>query len=885
MADRESLLKDARDIAKLRLKNRQPRHVDVVRIARAELEGILPDFTDRELRKVVSEIECTMTITTAEPDVLAAAPDAPGWFHQREDSTKTPFFDRYIEYLRRENFPESVLEQMRKTTRRILSLSANPFAPGEKKKGLVVGDVQSGKTANYLALINLACDYGYRIVVLLAGMTDSLREQTQGRIDIGFIGAESATIAGNVVHVGVGESGDVIFAVPLTNTEMDFVKPIHGNLNATPSEFKKPLILVVKKNGSVLKRVREWLKPDLIRAQSVLIIDDESDNASVNARKDENNPTVINKRIRELFDKFPTGTYVGFTATPFANIFINPTDDVELRNLFPSDFIVQLREPSNYCGPHWFFDGSSDNPRLRLLDEKEPGFLPAIHKKDATFHGLTESMEEAVLCFLLGCAVRTLRGDGNKHRSMLVNISRFNSLQWDIGDAFKDFVGNVCRVLSQETYKPLSEYLNVPLLRRIHDLYESGECFGKARTEFSFEEIKTTLKDESKLVEVVILNNTIQGNDRFSYANRPEGARVIVVGGFLLSRGLTLEGLMISYYSRNTSTYDALLQMGRWFGYRFGYEDLCRLYISPINRDNFRAVIEAVDDLKDQFREMAVRGVSPREYGLMVRQCPDSLETALLVTSRNKMLHSQTIVYWIAYGGTVTDTSKISKDSLQNDRNDERCRMFLDNQADHGRSFEIVGNRRVLSGVPKREISHFVRNLEIHPENRKFDTETLADYIEQSELFPEWDVTIASGSSRSVQWAIGGFEVPAAVRDCENRKEEDFLRVGRGNNRLIEPGIFAAGLSQTQLADLRASKKGDLTYADYLGVKDRRPLLVFYPLELVFNGQTLSYRPIVGFAVGFPTRGRSEKVKYRANEVKLKERLSLDIMDETEENK
>ncbi len=885
MSDRESRLKDARDIAKLRLKNRQPRHADVVKVARAELEELLPDFTDRELRKVVSEIECAVTISTAEPDVLVGASDEPGWLHREEDSTPTPRFDRYIDYLRHNNFPEAVLEQMRRTTRRILALSANPFAPGEKKKGLVVGDVQSGKTANYLALINLACDFGYRIVVLLAGMTDSLREQTQGRIDAGFIGAASATIGGSVVHIGIGEGRDEIFAVPLTNTEKDFVKFIQGNLNATPSEFKKPLILVVKKNGKVLQRVREWLKPDLIHAQSVLIIDDESDNASVNVRKDENNPTVINRRIRELFEKFPTGTYVGFTATPFANIFINPTDDAELKTLFPSDFIVQLREPSNYCGPHWFFDSWPDNPRLRLLDEHEPGFLPAIHKISAKFHALTPSMEEAVLCFLLGCAVRTLRGDGNKHRSMLVNISRFNSLQRDIGDAFRDYLGTVVRVLAQETYKPLPDYLKVPLLQRMADLYETAECFDKAREQFQFDELRSTLRDEAKLVEVAVLNNTLQGNERFSYAAHPDGARVIVVGGFLLSRGLTLEGLMVSYYSRNTSTYDALLQMGRWFGYRFGYDDLCRLYISRINRDNFRAVIEAVDDLKDQFREMAIRGVSPREYGLMVRQSPDSLETALLVTSRNKMIHSQTIVYWIAYGGTVADTSKIAKDFSCNIYNEEMCRSFIAEQADKGRLLHVVGNRRLLSGVPKHEISRFVRSLSIHSENRKFDTETLADYIDQSTLFAEWDVSIASGSSKSVRWQIGGFDVAAAVRDCDNRPEEDFLRVGRGNNRLIEPGIFAAGLSEDQLAHLRASKKGDLTYADYLGVEGRRPLLVFYPLELVVNDRPVSNRPIIGFAVGFPTRGRSERVKYRANKVKLQERLSLDIIDETEDDK
>ena len=248
------------------------------------------------------------------------------------------------------------------------------------------------------------------------------------------------------------------------------------------------------------------------------------------------------------------------------------------------------------------------------------------------------------------------------------------------------------------------------------------------------------------------------------------------------------------------------------------------------------------------------------------------------------MIHSQSIVYWIAYGGTVADTSKMAKDRSKNDRNEEKCRRFFDEQRRCGRTLEKIGGRRVLSGVPKTDISRFVRSLEVHSENRKFDTETLADYIDQSALFPEWDVAVASGSSRSQSWSICGMEVPSAIRDCECRDEEDFIRVGRGNNRLIEPGIFAAGLSEEQLSGLRRKKNGDLTYADYLGVEERRPLLVFYPLELVVDGQSRFDKPVIGFAVGFPSKGRRERVKYRANEVKLKERLSLDIMDETEEN-
>lgn len=883
--ERKHFLDDAKEIAIILLKRKQPTHSDVVAKVRSCLEDSVPDYTHEELSRIVTEIEYNIRIKTQEPDILVDAVNQSNWFRNAEPSTETNYFGRYVRYLRTQGFPEPVISQMESDTRRVLALSANPLAQKDSKRGLVVGDVQSGKTANYLALINLACDFGYKIIVLLAGMTDSLREQTQDRVDLGFIGAMSDSIGGGVEYIGVGLDKMEHYAVPLTNTRQDFVKWIKQNINATPSEYTKPLVLVVKKNKGVLGHVHNWLMSKQIRNQNILIIDDEADNASINSKRDDNDPTQINRKIRELFTSFNVATYVGFTATPFANIFINPTDDEVLKSLFPSDFIVQLKTPSNYCGAHWFFDAGHEGERIRLLDESEEHFLPAIHKKDATFSGLPESMKEAILVFLLGCAVRTMRGQEGKHRSMLVNISRFNDLQWAIRDRVSAFVEEIQNIIEQETYKDLEAYLRHPVLKRMADLYANMPVFAKARDEFAFDSLRQSIRVESGLLKVVVLNNKIKQESRFSYKNCPNGARVIAIGGFLLSRGLTLEGLMVSYYSRNTATYDSLLQMGRWFGYRFGYEDLCLLYISRINVANFRAVISAVDDLKEQFAEMRAMGKSPGDFGLMVKCSPDTLETALLVTSRNKMHHSQRVEYWLSYGGTVADTSKLYKDSAKNAANEGKCLSFFKELADDGMSFVSMGSRQVVRDVPKKYIAKFILSLDIHFENRKFDTDTLSVYIADSKVFPRWDVTVATGSDAVMKWDVCGHEFPAAIRKCEIRREEDFIRVGMGNNRLIEPGIFSAGLTEEQLEAIKARKRKDITYSDYMEVEGRNPLLVFYPLSLKSGDESINASPYIGFAVGFPSRGRSERAAYQANEVKLREMMeTMDSIDEDEEN-
>lgn len=874
-------------------------------------------------------------VAVFEPDILTADASAGKWFEAKKEIMQQRladgYFARYRSYLKREDFDDTTIDQLELDCERVLKQCANPDMTMDmserKKKGLVVGDVQSGKTANYTGLINLACDYGYKIIVLLAGMTDSLRQQTQSRIDEGLIGAISDTIGSSEIsYIGVSDSEVVKqhYAVPLTNNENDFVKFVKKNLNATSGDFNKPIILVVKKNSSVLEQVCKWLKAGTnnITSENILIIDDEADNASVNTKKPDLDPSTINGHIRNLFNNFPIASYVGYTATPFANVFVNPDGDDTYKDLFPSDFIVLLNAPTNYFGATkvFAFDGNNMSKHIRQLNESEPYFLPAKHKKDEyQFTSMSSSMKEAILCFLLNNVIRTLKGKNDKHRSMLINISVYNNMHEQIKDVVEKYITSIYHIIEQDSFKKTSDFIQNVEMNKLYGIYMGyPECIGtepdfyeEFRKEISWDEIQAGLYDEISKFEVVIINNKNKKN-RFSYKDErfaESGARVIAIGGYVLSRGLTLEGLMISYFSRNSTAYDSLLQMCRWFGYRPGYENLCRLYISPINIMNFRAVVEAVENLKMQFREMIVKKKKPEEFGLMVQESPDTLETSLLVTSRNKMYNTGTIVHVINYGGTYADTSKLYYDKSINEHN-KLCvdQLIIDSKVSWT-EYAAPGARNkhlMLRDVNKLAIAKCIRNLRIPYENLKFDVDNLADYIERNLTFTEWDVVIATGGSTKVAY----YEQPAARRSFRKRDGEKIIRIGDTNNRIIDPNIFCCGLTDSQIGDAKLhakyrveqSKKGNadnLTVVDYLSVGSRKPLFVIYPMELVVPDKDNEEEkkiiekidnsvPLFGFAIGFPRRDDAEKMKYRANKVKIREieasRYDPELDEEFEEN-
>lgn len=854
---------------------------------------------NNNLSYLVDKYEENNNIKAYDPEVLVDVDSAnDNWLYKRKSSKTLDYFNRYKSYLRKEDFPENALVKMEKYTEKILSYCADPLNMSKsqrtQKRGLVIGDVQSGKTANYLSLINMAADYGYQLIILLAGLTDSLRTQTQKRVDSGFVGAQSDTIGAVEIFVGVGTSEEKHYAIPMTNQKLDFVKFKKENANFKRSDLSKPVIMVVKKNKGILSQMAEWVKPDMddIKSNNVLIIDDEADNASVNTKNQDDDPSVVNKLIRDIFNNFPIASYVGYTATPFANIFINPYDDEACKDLFPSDFIVQLKEPDNYFGTKKAFD----KHHIRYLNEQEKNFLPVKHDKNVeVYNELPESLIEALNDFVITNVIRTLRNQEKKHRTFMINVSRFNNIQDKVKYKVEEYLKKLGNSIEQCYKFPINDFCKDTKLKKIYDQYTKDDFYADIRKSYSWNQIQGLLNEEIKKIQITIMNNKNSKN-RFNYDDYKDvGARLIAIGGFVLSRGLTLEGLTISYFSRNANAYDTMLQMCRWFGYRKGYEDLCRIYISEINVENYKAIEDAIDDLKQQVTAMSYLGKTPLEFGLMIKESPETLETSMLITSRNKMRTSQEVIRSLNYSGASVDTSKIYMDVESNIKNKNILDELVSKIKREGIILENVDGRYMFRDVPKKYISEFIKKIIIPIENRKFDTAGLSECIIDSKEFAKWDIVIATGAKNNKKWRFCSMELPLPLRSFKYRDNEKFIRISGGNNRLAEPGIYNSGLTSIekemakQIALNSNNPHKEPITSDYLKVR-KKPLLVIYPLALNpsndnekkisdnFNNENV----ILGFAIGFPGSDNKVIVKYRANARKLKE-LSGDLEEEEDE--
>ncbi len=901
------------------LQGKKVPHNDVIKKAKQLYPIILPELiASKDHNAIVSEVVdryvSEVGIMTFDPEFIDLEKEAKYWLYKEKERISHPFFDRYKLYLSNDGFEQKVISSIERSCEQILARCANPktLAQTEKKKGLVVGDVQSGKTANYLGLINMAYDYGYRIVVLLAGTTNSLREQTQKRTDSGVIGAKSDSIGNSIEFLGVGLNTKEHFAVPFTNQINDFKKFVQKNLNVAIADINKPVVLVVKKVKSILESVADRLQSELsekgLDCRSILIIDDEADNASITTSKDPEKPTTINRCIRDIFNKFPIASYVGYTATPFANIFINPYDDENYLDLFPTDFIAQLHAPSTYFGGRLVFPSNDTHSKyVRLISENESNFLPVVHDKYVSYPAMAESLKEAINSFLICNVVRTLRGQGLKHRSMMINITRFNDTQALVWERVTEYLNNLNNAIEQLSDMPIGEFCKNHFCNALYEQYQNDDFFKEIRNgtpdgetkPITWDLIQKGLYDESKRIMVVVINsrngqmNNIDpsgSKKRFDYDDyKEEGARVIAIGGMVLSRGLTLEGLMTSYYSRNAGAYDTLLQMCRWFGYRPNYTDLCRIYLTQVSIDQFDAVLSATEDLKAQFSEMKLRDKKPIDFGLMIKECPDTLETTLLITSRNKMRDTQVFERRLNYSGVYADTSKLFRDSAKNNHNLEAFDSFCKNI-----DFQWIGKNESQSthkyymaqGVSQHYIAQLFRNIKIPIENRKFNTDGLAEYIEESNQFPYWDVVIANGDSDGKPF----MGVKPVIRSFHMRSENDLIRIGGSNNRVLDPGLLNAGLWY---------REGETLSAKEYCNKRKVPILIVFPIDLncgegkdkdasIIKLKTeakkeLDGKYLLAFAYGFPGTDSKVMVTYRANAVMIDQLTKgIEVDDEDE---
>ena len=627
------------------------------------------------------------------------------WLPERRASIRWGFSRRYRRYLmEQKRWPLAALRRSDDLTDRILELLEDPQRPGAwDRRGMVVGEVQSGKTSNYIELVCKAVDAGYKFIVILTGTTNSLRAQTQLRFDEGFLGWDTRlNLALNPSNkrVGVGTlSGEPLLrTIPSTTAREtgDFNRGVANHFQVRLGG--DPVIMVVKKNGSVLRNLTRWAESlhspgpgEPITDIPLLVIDDEADFASVNTNPtsngDDEDPTVINRRIRELLTAFEKRVYIGYTATPFANIFIHPDQETSVygRDLFPRDFLINLPVPSNHVGPTRVFGlpedpdditaASSPLPVSRPVHDHEE-HIPSVHKNSWVVDQLPPSLLRAIRAFILVCAARTARGQQGQHNSMLVHVTRFVNVQNQVADMVRQELRDLqdrIRYGDSGSSDPVMDELRamwhedfVPTTRGVRALHPD---LAAGCADLSWEEVQGHLIEQSQRIQVKVINGAAM--DALDYWDHPEGISAIAIGGDKLSRGLTLEGLSVSYYLRASRMYDTLLQMGRWFGYRPGYVDLCRLYTTEELREFYTHITIATQELRQEFDLMADRGMTPRDFGLRVRSHP----AGLAITAANKMRHGTRMT--LSYSGTISETIAFDKSNLVNRENHNRIDRFI----------------------------------------------------------------------------------------------------------------------------------------------------------------------------------------------------------------
>jgi len=648
-----------------------------------------------------------------------------GW---NDDLTKRKTYrGRYLLYLDQKlGRSKSIINETDRSSLEIIKKIGDPKSSSEFfKKGLVVGSVQSGKTSNFNAVVNSSIDIGYKLIIILSGIMEDLRRQTQIRIEKEVEGkmiAQDTFIGvGEVSSFGqLGQYSEVNQVILPTSVNNDF----NRTMQQANFSLNNINILVCKKNTSVLQNLLIWLKEYLLENNDkhnipFLIIDDEADNASINnlGYKGIEYANKINGHIRALLALFNKKTYIGYTATPFANILqdwnkkpvgkwkvkdISNGMDLEFDqegNLFPDDFIELLIPPSNYIGPKNFFetrieevkkieplisppitdyidffperveilpDGSivgikkinnekefenDENAKLRFdsySDYKE--HTRSTTKYDDYPKDLPKSLDEAIKCFIIAIAVRLNRRPKliqsrlfHPHNTMLIHISRFSDWQCKTKKLIIDKIEELVYQLNnhnldsedsifKEFERIWIKYFAYPIAN-IRE-YLPSNYDDQYLTPITYFDVRQLLVKAIDGIEVKAVNTI--SKDELDYENGEK--KYIVIGGNKLSRGFTLEGLTINYFIRNTNFADTLLQMGRWFGYRPGYLDCCKLFTTFNTLEKYDQCTWTIEELEEEFRKLSVAKKKPKDYATKVLTHPGTLQITRPAVLKNAIV-------------------------------------------------------------------------------------------------------------------------------------------------------------------------------------------------------------------------------------------------------
>lgn len=867
------------------------------------------------------------------------------WLDARREEIPWRFWERYRTHLIQRQIPAPAINSLDRITDRTLELLGDPLSEtGFNRRGMVVGDVQAGKTSNYTGLICKAADAGYKVIIVLAGLHNNLRSQTQMRLDDGFIGKISVPddqVPNTIIGVGHLDPSPIVNWATNRTERGDFSRRVMDHFGVHPGG--PPLLFVVKKVKSVLESVLAWINATgnaqdqngrRFEGVPLLMIDDEADNASIDTRNQgfregrpdpDHEPSAINRNIRRILEKYGQASYVGYTATPFANIFIHPDAETgaEFQDLFPRDFIINIPSPDNYVGPARVFGVLPDDedetgvaglPELIVeIDDhaassslrETNGWMPPVHRSShlPLWRGedrLPPSLDRAIACFALVIAARRARGQSREHNSMLVHVTRFQAVQRCVLNQVQAAVDSLrndiryggaasidrLQALWEEEFVDLTHALDLPDAPPVPWTHLAAHLSG-AVDSIRVREINGTSAD--------VLDYDV---------HRENGLSVIAIGGDKLARGLTLEGLSISYFLRGSRMYDTLMQMGRWFGYRTGYLDLCRLFTTADLVSWYEHITMASEELRREFDRMETLRATPSGFGLRVRSHP-----TLTVTSRVKMRHGTEMR--VSFAGDVSETTVFATDEQTLDLNWRAVDNLLTGlsdgfgyvpnpvQARSGSRGHAWQGSHYWSDVPADRVLELLDRYRTHEDAARADANVLARYVRRQNQLNEltdWNILLVGGEGPE-EVTLGGRNVRAVLRQPKGGYGDSvaYRVIPAGERfvirRLLNPrdeGVdigleaYDEAMAQTLAHPPKRRRQNAATPtkpAETWLRHQRRPttgLLLLYPLARettldAADGASIPHRfldiprPIIGLGISFPASSRAQAVSYVVN--------------------
>lgn len=839
------------------------------------------------------------------------------WFtkFKEEQPEENRYHKRFKAYMQEEkHWPEESLKELDRNTDEIVNRLGDPRKSGPwKRKGLVIGDVQSGKTANYTSVCNKAIDAGYKIIIILAGRTNTLRRQTQKRLESDLVGLrkdDSNQKKGEIlptIPVGVYFHGDVSgYAVESVTTNVtDFSKKLADSKAISINDHMMPQLFVVKKVKSVLDNLADWLggKQQSTLSVPMLLIDDEADDASVNTKTAES-PTTINACIRRILKLFSRSTYLAVTATPFANILIDPyisgTETID-PDLFPDDFICCLPTPDLYIGSEKMFrEEQGIKYVLPIKPEDVRHAYPFKHKKNQEISEFPESLKTAIRYYAITNAVRDILGHSKTHRSMMINVSRFvdvqNRLKSRVMSFWEDEVMLYVKAYSMMGEKALG-YKPILRIKEVFELFRIEQLFG-----IKWDTVQKRLYDSNAMVKIIAVNQ--KSSDALDYERfekeNSDGMRVIAIGGDCLSRGLTLEGLCVSYFYRNSQMYDTLMQMGRWFGFRTGYDKLVRVWMAEDAIAWYTHISEATEQLKYEVHRMNRSKLTPLEFGYIIKGHPDSL----IPTARAKMKSARVDIQYaeIDVSGHLIESPRLYNSVSEMKNNEELVINFIRKASKYGKVKD--NGDLIIHDVKAGDVAALVTSFKSKLWHFYFEGASLADSIRTSD--EKWNVIVKNGRAESSFEVIleDGTRKNIGAQIRSSTWDNSEIKISGSKVKVGAGGCTAAGLPEEinmqvvtdewrRLPDQYCKKKDG---SGYKNVPDefilhgfvKQPMLMIHNIQVVDEQGNKKYQNdechVLALGLGFPSsadyvKSLNEKQKQRKVRVYLNT-IAQELADE-----